>query len=121
MKRLAIKKYRVLKTSEYLYTLIEHLHGGLYIQHSPMPFHDVLDAIMERTKKQQIRIGFVHTGDDIQEVCSHGQCDKLCNGFTVDNYPNFVDVGYPYCDVHGLEHIAFMNWKIRRNGGMENA
>lgn len=119
MKRLVIKKYKIQKQSEFLYILTEHLHGGLYIQHSPMPFHDVLDAIMERTKKQQIRIGFVHTDDEILEPCSNGQCNKLCNGFTVDNYPNFVDVGYPFCDVHGLEHIAFMNWKIRRNGGME--
>ena len=117
MNRLAIKKYRVIKTSEYLYTLVEHVSGGLYIQHNPMPFVDVLESIMTATKGQPMRVGFVYTGNDVSEKCSHGQCDKLCHGFTVDNYPTFVDVGFPYCDVHGLEHVAFMNWRIRRNEG----
>lgn len=112
-----VKKYTVRKTSEYLYTLVEHLHSGLYIQHNPMPFNDLLDGIMMLTKGQQVRVGFVHTNNDIEEVCTHGQCNKLCDGFTVDNYPSFVDVGYPYCEIHGLEHISFMNWRIRRNKG----
>ena len=115
MKRVVIKKYSIKKQNEYLYVLTEHVMRGIYIQHDPMPFHDVLEGIMAETKKQPIRVGFVHTGDDINEPCTHGQCNKLCNGFTVDNYPTWVDVGYPFCDVHGLEHVAFLNWRIRQN------
>lgn len=115
MKKLVIKKYRIQKQSEYLFVLTEHVQSGLYIQHNPMPFVDLLESIMEQTKKQPMRIGFVYTSKDVQEVCSHGNCNKLCNGFTVDNYYTWMDVGYPFCDVHGLEHVAFMNWRIRQN------
>jgi len=116
-----IKKYTVRKISDYLFVLVEHVSHGLYLQHNPMPFVAVLDSLMRATSKQRVRVGFIHTGDDIIERCTHGQCNKLCNGFTVDNYPFGLEIGYPFCDTHALEHVAFLNFKIRKNEEITHA
>ena len=108
-----IKKYKVVQTSDYLFTLTEHVQGGLYIVHNPMPWMDIYKSIMRATKGQDIIVSFVYT-KDIQEECSHGGCNKPCSGFTIDNHFGHLSVGYPFCDVHALEHVGFINWRIRR-------
>ena len=48
------------------------------------------------------------------ETCMHGRCLKQVVGFSYTSQKGCDDEdGYYFCEVHGLEHMAVMNYKIR--------
>jgi hypothetical protein len=117
-----IKKYRVRKVSEYLYSLLEHVEGGLYIAHNPMPFSEVLRALTTINKHSQTHYNLV-VCDDLDLVCEQGNCDKPSNSFTQIQAPYTVDMidSYVFCVCCGLEYIGYMNWRFstHKNNGVK--
>ena len=73
-----IKKYRVTKVSEHLYTLLEHIEGGLYIAHNPMPFSDLLRALTTINKHSDTHYNLI-VCDDLDLLCEMTNCDKPAN------------------------------------------
>ena len=111
-----IKKYRVTKVSEHLYTLLEHIEGGLYIAHNPMPFSDVLRALTTINKHSDTHYNLI-VCDDLDLPCEMTNCDRPANSFSQVQAPYEVDSSdsYVFCECCGLEYIGFMNWRFSQH------
>lgn len=107
-----IKKYKVRKPSEYLYELKECQDGIIY-NHPNMPYIDIYNMLKKDTVKQKVKV-FFELSKDYDEQCSHGKCADKSHGYSFTVKEGLeTELGYHFCDVHGLEHMAFMNFRLR--------
>ena len=115
-----IKIYSIKQTDTFLYQLTEHVRAGIYVTHNPMPFLDLYKSLLNETAKQEHVEVFISS--TLEEVCTNPTCQKKADGFSMTIYNqntihSWIDTGYPFCNKHGLEHVAFLNFRMRSWGG----
>lgn len=107
-----MKKYTITKPTKYIYQLKECQDGIIY-QHPNMPYIDLYNMLKKDTVKQKVKV-FFELSKDYDEQCSHGKCTDKSHGFSFTVKEELeTELGYHFCDIHGLEHIAIMNFKLR--------
>ena len=107
-----IQKYTVKKPTKYLYQLSEN-EEGIFYTHPPMPFIDIFNMLQRDLVNQKVKV-FYELSDDYYEICTSGKCNQQSHGYSFTTKEGMdLELGYHFCDIHGLEHMAIMNSNIR--------
>ena len=106
-----MKKYTVRQHTPHLFSVLEHISHGLYIDHGMMSWLDNYRWLQSQTQATP-RAEFVHDTENlIHEKCTSKKCTKTCDGFLTFEAETWLEIGHPFCLLCGLETIANRNYR----------